>query len=111
MKFTRHVLIAAVMSMGISGVAAAQDQNRPAASDHAPHNPAMKSPDAYSWGTLSKGHNSFTASEAIRRFKKAGYTNVTNVTLDHDGLWQAHAMNHDRMVDVALDYKGTLAEQ
>jgi hypothetical protein len=56
-------------------------------------------------------HNSFTKSQAASRIKKAGYTQVSGLVLDADGLWQASAMRGGQPVKVALDYKGDVAAQ
>ena len=109
------VFICSITALGISMMtvipAQAQTQDRPAASDNASQNPAMKSPGTIAWGDLSKGHNSFTATEAKSRMEKAGYRHVSHLMLDNDGLWQANAKSNEKTVHVALDYKGNLAEQ
>jgi len=97
------------MTTALAAPCAAQE--RPAASDRAPGNPAVKSPDAITWGDLAKGHNSFTAAQAMRRLEKAGYRDVRHLKLDGDGLWRADARMNDQAVHVALDYKGNVAEQ
>jgi hypothetical protein len=84
---------------------------KPTASDHAPANPVIKSPDAITWGKLSKGRNSFTQGEAGKRLGKAGYTHITQLQLDKDGLWQGRAKFNGRPVRVALDYKGNVAHR
>lgn len=81
------------------------------ASDSVAQNPAVKSPDAITWGDLAKGHNSFTAAQMMRRLEKAGYRKVRHLRLDGDGLWHADAKMNDQPVHVALDYKGNVAEQ
>lgn len=110
---TRNGLIrnaaALAITMALAGPATAQE--RPAASDNAPQNPAMKSPDTITWGDLAKGHNSFTANQAMRRLARAGYSHVRHLKLDSDGLWHADAMMNGEAVHVALDYKGNVAEQ
>jgi hypothetical protein len=105
------VLLSAAMAIGASSFAAAQDQAGPSADPGAAHNPAMKSPDAMSSGPLAKGHNSFTKGQARSRIEKAGYSAVSGLTLDADGLWQATAMQNGQSVHVALDYKGNVAAQ
>lgn len=111
-KFT---LIAVAMSMAVGPQAfaqgTAQSNGRPMASDHAPANPAIKSPDAITWGQLSKGHNSFTEGEARMRLEKAGYTKIAQLKMDKDGLWQANAFSKGKPVHAALDYKGNVAHR
>ena len=77
----------------------------------APANPAVKSPDAMNAASLAKGHNSFTMGQAKGRIEKAGYTGVSGLALDSDGLWQGQAMKDGQSVRVALDYKGNVVSQ
>lgn len=111
MSFHSMICSAAALAMTTALAAPCTAQERPAASDSAPGNPAVKSPDAITWGDLAKGHNSFTATQAMRRLEKAGYRHVRHLKLDADGLWQADAKMNDQAVHVALDYKGNVAEQ
>lgn len=111
MTFNSMICGAAVLAMGMALASPSTAQERPAASDNAPQNPAVKSPDAITWGDLAKGQNSFTAAQAMRRLEKAGYRNVRHLKLDSDGLWHADAKMNDQAVHVALDYKGNVAEQ
>jgi len=112
MKTVSSIAIAAGLLLMATQDAKAQDQSPPpAASSEAPANAAMKSPNDTASAPLAKGHNSFTKSEALSRIKKAGYSQVTGLTLDADGLWQASAMRDGQPVKVALDYKGDVAAQ
>ena len=100
---------AAAVALGFSGAVAAQAQDRPMASDHAMHNPVTKSPDKMTQVPLARGKNSFTIKQAASRLRKAGYTHVSNLAQDQDGLWQARAMHHGKWVNAAVDYKGNVA--
>lgn len=102
---------ALIMTMAVSSHALAQSGQKPVASDHAPANPAVKSPDTITWGKLGKGRNSFTEGEAKMRLEKAGYNGVDQLKLDKDGLWQARAQLDGQPVHVALDYKGNVAHR
>ena len=108
MRILPLLALVGTLTMGVSATAVAQG---PAPDPNAAANPAMKSPDAPSGTTLAKGHNSFTKGQARGRIEKAGYTNVTGLTLDADGLWQATAQQNGQTVHVALDYKGDVAAQ
>ncbi len=107
------VSIAIVMALSTMSASplSAQDQPAPSASTEAPGNPAVKPPDDTASAPLAKGHNSFTKSQALSRITKAGFTQVTGLTLDGDGLWQASAMRDGHPVRVAIDYKGDVAAQ
>ena len=112
MKTVLSITVAAGLFLTVAQGATAQDQSPPpAASSQSPANPAVKSPDDASAAPLAKGHNSFTKSQALSRLKKAGYSQITGLTLDADGLWQASAMRGGQSVKVALDYKGDVAAQ
>lgn len=67
--------------------------------------PAM-SPSAPSAAAPMKGANSFTEAQAKERIEKAGFTSVSGLTKDADGVWRGKASKGDAMVEVALDYKG-----
>jgi hypothetical protein len=107
----KMISIAGALSLGLAGVAAAQDQSAPTPDPAATQNPAVKSPKNMINAPLAKGHNSFTKAEARRRIHSAGYTDVKVESLDADGLWQATAMQKGQSVHVALDYKGNVASQ
>jgi hypothetical protein len=103
-------LAACVLVAGAS-LAHAQSMSSPSADPAAPANPAIKSASDTTSGPLAKGHNSFTKGQAKSRIEKAGYTDVADLDLDADGLWQATATRDGQSVHVALDYKGTVAAQ
>jgi hypothetical protein len=111
MKILPIITFSIALTLGTISSAFAQDQTGPAASRDASSNPAVKSPDHMTGAPLAKGHNSFTEAEARARIRKAGYANVSGLTLDSDGLWQAHATHGGQPVNVALDYKGNVAAQ
>lgn len=108
MKLNQVAAVVSCLALGVTAVAGAAT---PSADPTAPGNPAMKSNDDMGAGQLAKGHNSFTKAEAKSRVEKAGYTGVASLMLDHDGLWQAKAMQDGKAVHVALDFKGNVAAQ
>ncbi|WCM25893.1 hypothetical protein NDN01_17935 [Sphingomonas sp. QA11] len=111
MKFLPTTLLAGALAIGIGNPALAQGQASPAASPHAQQNPALKSPKRMTGVPLAKGHNSFTSTEARNRIRKAGYSDVQNLKLDPDGLWQGTALRRGQRLHVALDYKGNVASR
>jgi hypothetical protein len=72
------------------------------------HNPAMKDPTAVTTHDAAKGRNSFTQSQAQGRITKAGYSNVSKLMKNENGVWQGTAMKDGAKVNVALDYKGNV---
>lgn len=55
-----------------------------------------------------KGANSFTESQAKNRIAKAGFTNVSKLTKDANGIWRGTASKTGKSVNVAVDYKGNI---
>ncbi len=59
-------------------------------------------------GAPVKGRNSFTMGEARRRLEKGGFTQVTGLKKDNDGIWRGKAMRGGASVDVYCDYQGNV---
>ncbi len=55
-----------------------------------------------------KGRNSFSMDEARRRIEKGGFTQVTALKKDGDGIWRGKAMKSGSSVDVYCDYQGNV---
>jgi hypothetical protein len=110
MKTINALVLAACLSAASVGCAYAQGNSTPSPDPNAAANPAVQSGDMRS-PSLAKGQNSFTKAEAKGRIEKAGYTDLTGLTKDSNGLWQAQAMRDGQRVNVALDYKGTVSSK
>jgi putative membrane protein len=82
--------------MGSGTAAASGDSNQAVATTHA--NAPMP----------AKGANSFTMSEARSRIANNGFTNVSGLTKDTDGVWRGHADKDGTNAAVWLDYKGNV---
>ena len=54
----------------------------------------------------ASGRNSFTMSEARGRLERGGYSEVTALTKDANGIWRGSAMKDGTKTGVWLDYKG-----
>ena len=59
----------------------------------------------------AKGANSFSAGEARRRLQTAGYSTVSDLKKDNDGIWRGSAKKDGSNVGVWLDYKGNMGQQ
>ena len=57
------------------------------------------------------GHNSFTMAQANRRITAAGYTGVTGLKKDGQGIWRGQAQKDGNPATVTLDYQGTVTAQ
>ena len=56
------------------------------------------------------GANSFTEGEAKSRLEKAGYSDVSGLTKDAQGVWRGTASKNGKSLKVGLDYKGNISE-
>lgn len=56
----------------------------------------------------AKGANSFTDAEARHRIESNGYTDVSGLQKDGDGIWHGTAKKGGNTVKVWLDYKGNV---
>ena len=55
-----------------------------------------------------KGRNSFSAAQARRRIEAGGFTQVTDMRKDRDGIWRGKAMHGSDRVNVYCDYQGNV---
>ena len=55
-----------------------------------------------------KGRNSFTMNEARRRIEAGGFTQVTGLKKDQDGIWRGTGMRSGASVPVYCDYQGNV---
>jgi hypothetical protein len=58
----------------------------------------------------AKGANSFTKGQARNRIVKMGFSKVTSLSKDKDGVWRGSAQKDGQSVDVWLDYKGNVGQ-
>ena len=56
----------------------------------------------------AKGANSFTMGEARRRIEKNGFSHVTGLAKDSNGVWHGQADKSGTNMAVWLDYKGNV---
>ena len=62
-------------------------------------------------GAPLKGANSFTEGQAKDRVIAAGFTSVSSLAKDGDGIWRGSAMKDGKSVKVAVDFKGNVVSQ
>lgn len=60
--------------------------------------------------TPAKGANSFTSGEAKSRLEKNGFSNVSDLKKDDNGVWRGTAQKEGNTTNVWLDYKGNVGE-
>jgi hypothetical protein len=105
----KRLLAAAVVTAmtGLLGHAAVAQNTPPEANPH-PSTPAIASGNANNPGAPAVGANSFTEAQAKSRIGRAGYTHISNLAQDKDGIWRGMANNGKANVPVALDYQGNV---
>ncbi len=60
--------------------------------------------------TPAKGHNSFTMAQARKRLESSGFSNVSGLAKDRDGVWRGHGQKGGSATGVWLDYKGNVGQ-
>ena len=58
---------------------------------------------------LAAGANSFTENQARTRLMERGYTAVSTLKKDKDGVWRGTATKDAKSVAVGVDYKGVIS--
>jgi hypothetical protein len=87
--------------------AAVRDNNSAAASGNS--NQAVATTGANA-AAPAKGANSFTKGEAKSRLEKNGFSNVSDLAKDDNGVWRGSAQKGGSTTTVWLDYKGNTGE-
>ena len=59
----------------------------------------------------AKGANSFTMKQARYRISKKGFSHVTGLAKDANGVWRGQGTKDGQPVQVWLDYKGNVGQQ
>ncbi len=91
---------------GLIFAGAASAQNPPAQSG--PNNNAVNSPGQNNSAAPVAGRNSFTEGQAKSKIEEAGYTNVTELKKDDNGVWRGKASKGGTSSQVAVDFQGNV---
>ncbi|MBZ9996819.1 MULTISPECIES: DUF4142 domain-containing protein [unclassified Mesorhizobium] len=70
--------------------------------------PAAKTDNTANAAALVPGANSFTEAQAKSRIEDAGYSNVSKLTKDDQGIWRGQAAKGGENLNVGLDYQGNV---
>ena len=73
-----------------------------------PQNPAIKTDSGNNSDAPVKGANSYTESEAKSRIEAMGYSHVSGLKKDGNGVWRAKATKDGQSMQVSLDYQGNV---
>jgi len=98
----KFILVAALAVIAFPAVAqqpANRDANTPAINKpNSPPNP----------GAPVAGANSFTEGQAKSRIETKGFSNVTSLQKDSNGVWRGKAVRSGQAVDVSVDFQGNV---
>ncbi|WP_158668492.1 hypothetical protein [Bradyrhizobium guangdongense] len=100
---SRLTLLAATLLL-LGSVPGAQSQ--PAQSG--PGNNAVNSSDQNNSNAPVAGRNSFTEGQAKSRIEDAGYSNVSGLQKDNEGVWRGKADKAGAKTDVSVDFQGNV---
>jgi hypothetical protein len=101
MKF---ILAGAILALAASSAVA---QTTPATQDA--HTPAVATTNTMNTGAPVAGANSFTQAQAKSRIEAAGYTGVSGLMKDKDGVWRGNASKAGTTTTVSVDFQGNVA--
>ncbi len=108
-RFFATAVIAVLTGAAVAGVASAQTAS-PSANPNA-STPAVTSPNANNPGAPAAGANSFTEAQAKSRIEKAGYSNVSGLSKDKDGIWRGKASKGANLSTSGVDYQGNVVSK
>lgn len=100
-----RIVIAAAAACGLLA-SVAWAQTPPA--QQGPANPAVKSMHENNSTAPVAGANSFTKAEAKSAIEAKGYTHVSKLKKDKDGVWRGVAMKDGQTGPVSVDYQGNV---
>jgi len=84
------------------------DAHKGPAAAEGPSNPAIRTEEGNNASRPVAGANSFTEGEAKSRIESRGFTNVSELKKDDNGIWRGKAQQNGRNVSVALDFQGNV---
>jgi hypothetical protein len=105
----RKALIVGATLAVIGGAALAQNQTPPA--QQGPGNRAINTEGVNNSNVPVAGANSFTESQAKSRIEAGGFSNVTELKKDDNGVWRGKAVKNGKSSAVSLDFQGNVIAQ
>jgi putative membrane protein len=92
----RTLALAVIVATGFAAPALAESANTPSAVQSAEAKPAVRG-------------NLFTQQQAREHLLHLGYTNVSELSKDENGVWRGSATKDGKTLSVAVDVKGGVA--
>ena len=100
------ILIAAIASLTAGAAFAQYDAKQPASPPTAQAQPATPAAGA---PTTPNAGAAMTEMQAKARIEAQGFTNVSELKKDAQGMWNAKAMKDGKPVQISLDTRGQIA--
>ena len=101
----KYILVAILLSTAATSAFA---QSAPSPVENNRSNNAVSLSSDNNTARPAAGANSFTEDEARSRIEAKGYTKVSALIKDSQGVWRGTGMKGDAAQDVALDYQGNV---
>ena len=95
-----------VVCIGLFAATTVSAQTPPAQSG--PNNSAINSPGQNNSNAPVAGRSSFTEGQAKSKIEDAGYTNVTELKKDDNGIWRGKATKSGSSTAVSIDFQGNV---
>lgn len=95
-----------IVCAGLMAATAASAQTPPAQSG--PNNSAVNGSGQNNSNAPVAGRNSFTEGQAQSAIEKAGYTNVSGLKKDDNGVWRGNASKGGASTGVSVDFQGNV---
>jgi hypothetical protein len=90
----------------IASLSCAKAQNPPA--EPTPNNPAVNTTGRNNADHPVAGANSFTEGQARSRIEASGFSDVSALNKDSNGVWRGKAKKDGKNVEVSLDFQGNV---
>ena len=95
-----------IICLGLLAATAASAQTPPAQSG--PNNNAVNSSGQNNSDKPVAGSNSFTEGQAKSKIEGAGYTGITDLKKDDNGVWRGMASKGGASTHVSVDFQGNV---
>jgi hypothetical protein len=102
----KRIVIASIALAATLAAGPSLAQNPPAAAS--PNNSAVNSRDQNNSNTPVAGRNSFTEGQAKSKIEAAGYSDVSDLQKDQNGVWRGKASKDGHQTEVSLDFQGNV---
>ena len=90
------IAVASTLAMGTAPVMAASET------------PAVATPGETNPNAPVAGANSYTEGQAQSQIESKGFTRVSNLRQDTNGVWRGKAMKNGQPVNVSVDFQGNV---